>query len=87
MNETKETITNDNETKGIKAKSASLWGQIIAALWIGGWSTAQNIKDIIAGNHIDTKEIIFTGLAIAACFVPVYFNLIMDKIKEIRLGE
>ena len=24
--------------------------------------------------------------AIAACFVPVYFNLIMDKIKEIKLG-
>lgn len=74
------------EEKGIKAKSASLWGQIIAAIWIGGWSTAQNIKDIVAGNHIDIKEIILTGLAIAACFTPVYFNLIMDKIKEIRLG-
>ena len=74
------------EEKGIKAKSASLWGQIIAAIWIGGWSTAQNIKDIVAGNHIDIKEIILTGRAIAACFTPVYFNLIMDKIKEIRLG-
>lgn len=79
-------ITTENEKKGIKAKGASLWGQIIAALWIGGWSTAQNVKDIISGNHIDTKEIIFTGLAIAACFVPVYFNLIMDKVKEIKLG-
>ena len=76
----------EEKEKGIKAKSASLWGQIIAAIWIGGWSTAQNIKDIIAGNHIDIKEIIFSGLAIAACFTPVYFNLIMDKIKEIKLG-
>lgn len=74
------------EKKGVKAKSASLWGQIIAAVWIAGWSTAQNIKDIIASNHIDIKEIIFSGLAIAACFTPVYFNLIMDKIKEIKLG-
>ena len=76
----------EEKEKGIKANSASLWGQIIAAIWIGGWSTAQNIKDIIAGNHIDIKEIIFSGLAIAACFTPVYFNLIMDKIKEIKLG-
>ena len=74
------------EEKGIKAKSASLWGQIIAAIWIGGWTAAQNIRDIISSNHIDIKEIVFSGLAIAACFTPVYFNLIMDKIKEIRFG-
>jgi hypothetical protein len=74
------------ETKCIKAKTASLWGQIIAAVWVGGWCSVQNIKDIIAGNHIDIKEIIFSGLAIAACFSPIYFNLIMDKIKEIKLG-
>lgn len=77
----------NKEGKIIKAKSASLWGQIIAAIWIAGWTTAQNIKDIIAGNHINIKEIIFSGLAIAACFTPVYFNLIMDKIKEIKLGS
>lgn len=74
------------ETKKPHAKSASLWGQIIAAVWIGGWNTAQFIRDIIAGNHISVNDIIFSGLAIAACFTPVYFNLIMDKIKEIRLG-
>lgn len=81
-----ENTTNENEKKGIKAKSASLYGQIAAALWIGGWNAAQFIKDIVAGQHIDGKEIILSGLAIAACFTPVYFNLIMDKIKEIKLG-
>ena len=79
-------MSEEKKEVGIHAKSASLWGQIIAAVWIAGWTTAQNIKDIIAGNHIDIKEIIFSGLAIAACFTPVYFNLIMDKIKEIKLG-
>lgn len=79
-------MSEEKKEKGVHAKSASLWGQIIAAVWIAGWSTAQNIKDIIASNHIDIKEIIFSGLAIAACFTPVYFNLIMDKIKEIKLG-
>lgn len=74
------------EKKGIKAKGASLWGQITAAVWIGGWNAAQFIREIIGGHHISGNEIIFSGLAIAACFTPVYFNLIMDKIKEIKLG-
>jgi hypothetical protein len=78
--------TPQTENKGIKAKGASLWGQIAAAVWIGGWNTAQFIKDIAAGTHIDGRDIIVSGLAIAACFTPVYFNLVMDKIREIKLG-
>lgn len=78
--------TKEENTKLIKAKSASLWGQIVAAVWIGGWNTAQFVKQIIEGSKIDGNTIILSGLAIAACFVPVYFNLIMDKIKEIKLG-
>lgn len=74
------------EKKEIKAKSASLWGQIVAAVWIAGWNSAQFTRDIIAGQHISGNDIIFSGLAIAACFTPVYFNLIMDKIKEIKAG-
>lgn len=81
-----ENTTNENEKKGIKAKGASLWGQIAAAVWIGGWSAAQFARDIVKGQHIGATEIILSGLAIAACFTPVYFNLIMDKIKEIKLG-
>lgn len=77
----------ETEKKEIKAKKASLWGQIIAALWIGGWNTAQYIRAIIAGQNIDGVDIITSGLAIAACFTPVYFNLIMDKIKEIRVNK
>ena len=85
-NEEKENTTNENEKKGIKAKGASLCGQIAAAVWIGGWNAAQIIKDLTAGVHISGQDIIISGLAIAACFTPVYFNLIMDKIKEIKVG-
>lgn len=74
------------EKKGIKAKGASLWGQIVAAVWIGGWNAAQFARDIIGGQYINGNDIIFSGLAIAACFTPVYFNLIMDKIKDIKAG-
>ena len=79
-----EITTNENETKGIKAKGVSLWGQIIAAVWISGWNAAQFARDIVKGQHISGNDIILSGLAIAACFTPVYFNLIMDKIKEIK---
>ena len=75
------------EEKKVHAKNASLWGQITAAVWIAGWNGAQFIADIAAGRTIDGRSVILSGLAIAACFTPVYFNLIMDKIKEIKLGE
>ncbi len=81
-----EITTNENEKKRIKAKGASLWGQITAAVWIGGWNAAQFIRAIIGGVPINPLTIILSGLAIAACFTPVYFNLLMDKIKEIKLG-
>lgn len=81
-----ENTTNENEKKRIKAKGVSLWGQIAAAVWIGGWTAAQFTRDIFKGQHVSVIEIILSGLAIAACFTPVYFNLIMDKVKEIKLG-
>ena len=78
--------TQTDEKKKLHAKSASLWGQIAAAVWIGGWNAAQFVKDLAAGRPLDPFAIIISGLAIAACFIPVYFNLLMDKIKEIKVG-
>lgn len=72
------------EEKKIKAKNASLWGQIVAALWVAGWSAFKFIKN---ASSIDTNDVIFSGLAIAGCFSPVYFNLLLDKIKEIKWGK
>lgn len=71
------------EEKKLKAKPVSLIGQIVAAVWIGGWSSFFIIKNI---SEVKITDIILSGLAIAACFTPVYFNLIMDKIKDIKLG-
>ena len=81
-----ENTTNENEKKGIKAKGASLWGQIAAAVWIGVGSAAQFARDMFKDQHVSATDIVLSGLALAACFTPVYFNLIMDKIKEIKLG-
>lgn len=70
------------KNKTYKAKTTSLIAQIIAALWVAIWS-AKNF--IVSGGR--TNDIIFSGFAIAACFSPVYFNMVLDKIKTIKFGE
>jgi hypothetical protein len=67
----------------ISAKGASLWAQIFAGLWIVGWSTFT----FITGKDIKVGDIILTAVAIAGMFTPVYFSIIMDKIKDIKLGK
>ncbi len=74
--------TENPEKKTCKAKTTSLVAQITAALWVAVWS-ARNF--IVSGGQ--TNDIIFSGFAIAACFSPVYFNMILDKVKTIRFGE
>lgn len=64
------------EEKKLKAKTSSLIGQIIAAIWIAGYGSFYIFKNI---ERIEVWSIIFLGLAIAACFTPVYFSLFLDK--------
>lgn len=70
-----------------KAKITSLVAQALAAFWIGFWNALQFAKMIKSGMHIKVTDIILSGLSIAACFSPVYFSMIMDKIKNIRFGD
>lgn len=87
-NETKEneestvtTVTETTTKKIGKAKITSLIAQIVAALWVAVWSG----KRFFDGGGT-TTDVILSGFAIAACFSPVYFNMILDKIKNIRFG-
>ena len=73
--------------KEISAKTTSLVGQIFAAIWIAGWNAFQFIKDIVGGTHVEVTDIIYSGIAVAACFSPVYVSIVMDKIKDIRFGN
>lgn len=68
--------------KSLKAKPSSLIAQIIAALWIAVWSGKKFMT-----SPFEITDIIISGFSIAACFVPVYFNLILDKIKQIKFGD
>ncbi len=68
----------------VTGKNSSLWAQIIAAVWIAGWSAT---KFISKPQSIDMADVMFSGLGIAACFMPIYFSIIMDKIKDIKIGK
>lgn len=82
----KKTVAATKKKTG-KAKITSLIAQALAALWIGLWNSLQFANMIKKGSHIEVTDIIFSGLSIAACFSPVYFSMIMDKIKNIRFGD
>ena len=82
----KKTISATKKKSG-KAKITSLIAQALAAVWIGLWNSLQFASMLKNGSHIEVTDIIFSGLSIAACFSPVYFSMIMDKIKNIRFGD
>lgn len=71
------------EKKTVSAKSQSQWAMVFAAIWIGVGTIAKGLNLI----SLDMSDVIYSGMAIAACFTPVYFSIIMDKIKDIKLGK
>ncbi len=75
------------ESKKTGAKEYSLLGQIFAALWIMVWSALKFYKSISSGQAVEVTDIIYSGIAIAACFSPVYVSILFDKIKAIRFGD
>jgi len=69
--------------KATDAKVQSRAAMVLAAIWIGIGTVAKGLGFL----NLDVSDIIYSGLAIAACFTPVYFSIIMDKFKEIKLGK
>lgn len=68
---------------GAKAKEISKWSQVVAAVWIAGWSSYA----FLSGKSLDMGDIMLSGIGIAATFTPVYLSIILDKIKDMRLGK
>lgn len=69
--------------KKIHAKDASKWGMIFMAAWIAGWSAFT----FVTGKAIAMADIITSGLSIGASFSPVFFSIILDKLKEFKFGS
>jgi hypothetical protein len=64
-------------------KPVSKAAQIFAALWIAALTVCKGLGLVRLG--ID--EIVYSGIALAAIFVPVYFSIWLDKIHDIRFGK
>jgi hypothetical protein len=73
----------DQGEKKRGAKQYSLFAQVFSGLWIA-------VHTILKGfgvTQLDMSDIVYSGIAIAAIFMPVYFSIILDKIKDIKLGK
>jgi hypothetical protein len=65
------------------AKQYSLLAQIFSGLWIA-------VHTILKGlgiTKLEMSDIVYSGVAIAAIFMPVYFSIFLDKIKDIKLSK
>ena len=71
----------DGKKKGF-ATVASLAGQIFAAAWVAIWSGVKFAQNLQSAS---IQDFIFSGFAIAGCFSPVFFNMVMDKIKDMKV--
>jgi hypothetical protein len=71
------------EGKKMGAKQYSLFAQIFSGLWIAVLTILKGFKII----SLELGDIIYSGVAVAAIFSPVYFSIFLDKIKEIRLAK
>jgi hypothetical protein len=78
-----EALTELQEGKKPGAKQYSLFAQIFSGTWIA-------VNTILKGLSIlelEMSDIIYSGIAIAAIFMPVYFSIFLDKIKDIKLSD
>jgi DMSO/TMAO reductase YedYZ heme-binding membrane subunit len=77
------------EKKPRGAKDVSLASMIIAGVWIGSLSLLKAFWRVISKSEfgLSMDEILLSGIVLAAIFTPVYLSIILDKIRDIRLGK
>lgn len=70
------------------AKDVSLKSMVISGLWIGALSLVKAFWGLLSEKPfgLDMGEILLSGVVLAAVFTPVYLSIILDKIKDIKLG-
>jgi hypothetical protein len=73
---------------GPAAKDVSLKSMIISAIWIGSLSLLKAFWGLITTTAfgLSMSEIVLSGVIMAAVFSPVYLSIVLDKIKDIKIG-
>jgi hypothetical protein len=77
------------EKQGLSAKNVTLKTMIIAAVWIGALSLLKAFWPLFSEGTfgLDMKEIVLSGAVIAGVFSPVFVSIILDKVKDIKVGK
>jgi hypothetical protein len=70
------------------AKDVSLSSMIIAGAWIGLLSIVKAFWHLFSEKEfgLTMDEILLSGVVLAAIFTPVYLSIILDKIRDIKIG-
>ena len=70
------------------AKEISKWSMVVAALWIGVLTLVKGAWGIWSKQPfgLEMSDIIYSGLALAAVFSPVYFSIFLEKVRDIKNG-
>lgn len=76
------TVSEEGKKGKGPAKKTSFAAQIFSAVWIAVLTICKGFGFI----GLETGDIIYSGIAIAGIFMPVYFSIWMDKIRDIKLG-
>jgi hypothetical protein len=83
-----EPLETAGKKSGHEAKDVSLKSMIVSAVWIGLLSLAKAFWGLITEKSfgLSMNEIVLSGVIMAAVFSPVYLSIILDKIKDIKIG-
>lgn len=83
-----EPVKNEKAGNGFNAKGASLASMVVSAVWIGSLSVLKALWGLFAEKEfgLTMNEIVLSGLMLAAVFSPVYLSIVLDKIRDIKIG-
>jgi DMSO/TMAO reductase YedYZ heme-binding membrane subunit len=81
-------VEKTEKKEGPAAKDVSLKSMIISAVWIGALSLLKAFWGLIskATFGLSMNEIVLSGVIMAAVFSPVYLAIVLDKIRDIKVG-
>ena len=61
-------------------------GQSRFPLWRRFYPAVHTVLKGLGITRLEMSDIIYSGIAIAAIFMPVYFSIFLDKIRDIKFG-
>ena len=67
----------------MEAKQTSRLSMVIAGLWIVILTLMKGYNLI----QLEVSDIVYSGMAIAGVFSPIYLSIFLDKIRDIKFGN